>query len=168
MPTPDAPMHFQAADSTRWTVVVRYDNYAAAQKAVDHLSDEGFPVSALSIVSSGLRLVEKITGRRTMAATLATGATDGATTGLWIGLLLALFTNRDSFATAVMYGVLLGAAGGTLTALISHWAARGQRDFTSVPFVAGQYYEVVATDARANQARIILGHAGLLATGNGS
>ena len=44
-----------------------YDDYATAQKAVDHLSDEQFRVQNLMIVGTDLKQVERITGRFTCA-----------------------------------------------------------------------------------------------------
>ncbi|HZC19487.1 MAG TPA: general stress protein [Rubrobacteraceae bacterium] len=44
-------------------VVGSYSSYAEAQRAVDHLSDEGFAVERVSIVAEGLRFVEQVTGR---------------------------------------------------------------------------------------------------------
>ncbi len=40
-----------------------YDDYAAAQKTVDFLADEKFPVEQLMIVGTDLKRVERITGR---------------------------------------------------------------------------------------------------------
>ena len=42
-----------------------YDDYAAAQKAVDFLSDNEFPVENCMIVGTDLKQVERITGRLT-------------------------------------------------------------------------------------------------------
>jgi hypothetical protein len=44
-----------------------YDTYREAQRAVDYLSDEKFPVEHTTIVGNNLRQVEKITGRLTWA-----------------------------------------------------------------------------------------------------
>jgi hypothetical protein len=48
-----------------WNTVASYSSYEEAQTAVDRLSDDGFPVENLDIVGSGLRLVERVTGRLT-------------------------------------------------------------------------------------------------------
>lgn len=45
------------------TLVASYRSYAEAQRAVDHLSDNGFPVDKVSIVAEDLRFVERVTGR---------------------------------------------------------------------------------------------------------
>ena len=57
-----------------------YDDYAAAQKAVDFLSDKEFPVQNCMIVGTDLKQVERITGR------LSSGkvALGGALSGLWL------------------------------------------------------------------------------------
>jgi Heat induced stress protein YflT domain len=48
-------------------LIASYDRYVDAESAVDTLSDHGFPVERVSIVGSDLRLVEKVTGRLTVA-----------------------------------------------------------------------------------------------------
>ena len=40
-----------------------YDSYERAQAAVDHLSDEKFPVENVTIIGSDLRQVEQVLGR---------------------------------------------------------------------------------------------------------
>ncbi len=42
-----------------------YDDYAAAQKAVDFLADNKFPVEQCMIVGTDLKRIERITGRLT-------------------------------------------------------------------------------------------------------
>ena len=64
-----------------------YDDYAAAQKAVDFLSDEGFPVQNVLIVGTDLRQVERVTGRLTTGRVAGAGAASGA----WLGLLIGMF-----------------------------------------------------------------------------
>ena len=48
-------------------VAGRFDDYQAARRAVDRLSDDGSPVDRLDIVGSDLRLVERATCRMTRA-----------------------------------------------------------------------------------------------------
>ena len=57
--------------------VATYDSYEKAQRAVDYLSDNGFPVENTQIVGSDLHLVEQVTGRVTTASATLAGA--GAT-----------------------------------------------------------------------------------------
>ena len=67
--------------STAWNTVARFDDYETAQRAVDHLSDDGFPVEKLDIVGSDLRLIERVTGRITNGRAAAAGALSG----MWMG-----------------------------------------------------------------------------------
>src|ERR1700744_515841 len=76
-----------------WNTVARFDDYETAQRAVDRLSDDGFPVETLDIVGSDLRLVERVTGRLTKARAAGAGAVSGAWLGLLFGGLLARFTS---------------------------------------------------------------------------
>src|SRR6201994_21458 len=76
-----------------WNTVVRFYDYESAQHAVDRLSDDGFPVEKLDIVGSGLRLVERVTGRLTTSRAATAGALSGLWAGLLIGVLLGLFTS---------------------------------------------------------------------------
>jgi hypothetical protein len=82
--------------SAAWNTVARFDEYEAAQRAVDRLSDDGFPVGKLDIVGSDLRLIERVTGRLTTARAAGAGAISGLWVGLLIGALLALFTRSAS------------------------------------------------------------------------
>jgi hypothetical protein len=100
--------------SAAWNTVARFDDYETAQRAVDRLSDDGFPVEKLDIVGSDLRLVERVTGRLTRGRAASVGAVSGLWAGLLIGILLGLFTSGHSFlavaATGAAFGVLWGAA----------------------------------------------------------
>jgi hypothetical protein len=61
--------------------VASYATYVEAQRAVDALSDAGFPVDKVDIVGHGLSLVERVTGRLTTARAAGAGALSGA----WFG-----------------------------------------------------------------------------------
>src|ERR1700743_607981 len=79
--------------SAAWNTVARFDDYETAQRAVDRLSDDGFPVETLDIVGSDLRLVERVTGRLTKARAAGAGAISGAWLGLLFGILLGLLSS---------------------------------------------------------------------------
>ncbi len=79
-------------------VVGTYPEYALAQQAVDHLSDNKFPVERTSIIGTDLRLVENVLGRLTTARAAAAGAASGAWFGLFIGVLFGLFSDSNWFA----------------------------------------------------------------------
>ena len=132
-----------------------YDEYAAAQRAVDFLADEKFPVEQCMIVGTDLKRIERITGRLTTGRVAMGGAASGAWFGLFIGLLFALFTDSSLLAilaTTVAVGILFG----VISALIGYAATRGRRDFSSVTQVVATRYEVLVEHKSAAQARELL------------
>src|SRR5689334_25445125 len=94
--------------SAAWNTVARFDDYESAQRAVDRLSDDGFPVEHLDIIGSDLRLVERVTGRLTKGRAATAGAASGAWFGLLMGLLLGIFSTGPWFGLLVV-GALIGA-----------------------------------------------------------
>jgi hypothetical protein len=144
-----------------WNTVARFDDYETAQRAVDQLSDDGFPVETLDIVGSDLRLVERVTGRVTKARAAGAGALSGAWIGLLIGVLLGLFT-AGAWLGVVAAGVAIGAVWGTVFGFAAHAATRGQRDFSSVRALSASRYDLIARDGTAGRARAMLGDSGLL------
>ena len=77
--------------SANKTTVATYDNYADAERAVDHLSDQGFPVEKVAIVGTGLKTVEQVAGRLTTGRAALLGAGHGAMRGQVFGLLWVFF-----------------------------------------------------------------------------
>jgi hypothetical protein len=145
-----------AADLGAATVsVASYPDYRSAQAAVDYLSDNGFPVQHTAIVGTGLRLVENVLGRLTIARATMGGAASGAWFGLFIGLLLGIFTNSN-WAGVVFAGLLIGAAWGAIFGGTAHAMTRGQRDFTSRSSLQAEQYGVVVDVDFADQARQLL------------
>lgn len=69
-----------------------YPTYAEAQRAVDYLSDQQFPVQQVTIVGVDLMQVERVTGRLTWPKVLGGGVLSGAWLGLFIGLVLGFFS----------------------------------------------------------------------------
>ncbi len=132
-----------------------YDDYSAAQKAVDFLADEQFPVENCLIVGTDLKRIEKITGRLTNSRVALGGAASGAWLGLFIGVLFTIFTEESAIAT-IASTMLFGAAFGIVWALIGYAATRGQRDFQSVTQVVATRYEVLVEHKVAAQAREVL------------
>src|SRR5918997_7179681 len=120
--------------------VASFATYAEAQRAVDLLSDAGFPVEVAEIVGYDLRLVERVLGRITTVRAAGAGAASGAWFGLFIGLLVGLFTTGPEWLGLVLGGVLIGAFWGAVFGFFAHWATRGMRDFASVrPLAAGPH-----------------------------
>src|SRR3954471_11090659 len=133
---------------TAWNTVASYEDYAAAQRAVDRLSDDGFPVEHLDIIGSDLRLVERVTGRLTKGRAAAAGAASGAWFGLMIGLVIGLFTTGANWLGVVLGGIAIGAVWGGLFGYAGHAATRGRRDFSSTKTLVAMRYDVVARDGK--------------------
>jgi len=132
-----------------------YDDYAAAQKAVDFLSDREFPVQHLMIVGTDLKRVERITGRLTWSRVALGGVFSGLWLGLFVGLVFSLFVDENWLAM-VLSTVLLGALFGLVWALLGYALTRGQRDFSSVTQVVATRYEVLVEHKVAAEARELL------------
>ncbi|GHE26549.1 hypothetical protein GCM10017673_30490 [Streptosporangium violaceochromogenes] len=133
-----------------------YDSYEEAQRAVDYLSDQRFPVEHTVIVGRELRLVENVLGRLTYVRAAGMGAASGAWFGLLIGLFFALFSpGRFSFAL-VLWGLIWGVVAGGVFGLIAHAFTAGRRDFlSSRSIVAGRYELLVAVPYAAEARRLL-------------
>jgi hypothetical protein len=145
------------SDVPRGQSVGSYDTYVEAQRAVDFLSDEGFPVQHVSIIGSDLRMVEKVTGRLTRGRAAAAGAASGAWFGLFVGVLLSLFAGNGTnslllIVSALAYGAVFGAVFG----FAGHALSGGLRDFTSRSKIVSSQYEVRCSWNEADKAREVL------------
>lgn len=132
-----------------------YDDYADAQKAVDHLADNGFPVENVLIVGTDLKQVERVTGRLTTGRVALGGALSGVWLGLFVGLIFSLFGTGEVFAV-IASTALFGALFGLIWALTGYAMTRGRRDFTSVQQVVATKYEVLVEHKVAAQGRELL------------
>lgn len=142
-----------------------YGRYEDVQEAVDHLSDEGFAVSTVSIIWGGLRKVEYVTGRRTALTAARDGAFSGAYFGLFAGLLLSLFVELDedvSVWSVIITWVLVAAAVGAAFSAFGHIMQRGRRDFSAVDRLEAERYELWVDQTHATQAVNLLESAGLM------
>jgi hypothetical protein len=154
--TPAATPSAAEADLDRPVVTVAtYADYASAQRAVDYLSDNGFPVERTSIVGTDLRLVERVLGRMTTARAALAGAASGAWFGLFIGLLLGLFS-ASSWLGALLAGLVIGAAWGAVFGAVAHAATGGRRDFTSRSYLSAAQYAVCVDAEHADEARALV------------
>jgi hypothetical protein len=132
-----------------------YDDYAAAQKTVDYLSDNEFPVQHLMIVGTDLKRVERITGRLTTGRVALGGLLSGLWLGLFVGLIFSFFVDENVLAM-ILSTILLGAVFGIVWALLGYALTRGQRDFSSITQVVATRYEVLVEHKVAGQARELL------------
>ncbi len=133
-----------------------YPDYPSAQRMVDHLADNRFPVEHTAIVGTNLTLVETVLGRMTTGRSALVGAGTGAWFGLFIGLLFGIFT-AGAWVAVILVGLVVGAIWGAVFGAIAHAMTGGRRDFTSASSLrAGQY--AVTVDAQfADQAQELLG-----------
>lgn len=137
--------------------IATFESYEGAQRAVDHLSDQRFPVENVTILGTDLRMVEQITGRLTWGRAALAGVGSMAWFGLLVGLLLGLFApNGRDVLTLMLFGFLYGAAFGLVFGLIGYALSRGRRDFTSTSKVVASSYEVLCRPPHAGQAQELL------------
>jgi uncharacterized membrane protein len=137
-----------------------YPTYAKAQEAVDYLSDNLFAVENVTIVGTGLRLVEQVTGRLTRGRLVNAGALSGAMWGLFIGAMVTLFGTDVSLAVPVV-AAIIGAIVGAISGWLGYAATGGKRDFTSHSGVVATSYELVCQPKVADDARNLLGRLAL-------
>ena len=147
----------------RRVVVASYDSYPEAQRAVDYLSDERFPVERVAIVAEDLRLVEQVTGRRGYGQAALQGAGSGALIGLIFGFFLGLFNVIDPLISAFFLGIvwlIYGAIIGLIVGLIGYALSGGQRDFSSIGGIQAGRYNVMADEEVADEASQLLARLG--------
>jgi membrane protein required for beta-lactamase induction len=144
----------------RGRVVSSFGTYREAERAVDRLSDEKFPVERVRIVGQDLRFVEEVTGRFTLVDAVLRGALSGGLVGLLIGWLFAVFNWFDPVVARgwlILDGLWFGLLLGALLGLLMHALTGGRRDFSSVPSMKADRYELVVDEEVADEATRILG-----------
>jgi uncharacterized protein YqgC (DUF456 family) len=137
--------------------VAAYGSYAEAERAVDFLSDQGFPVERVAIVGTGLRTVEQVAGRLTTGRAALAGAGQGAMLGLLFGLLFGLFFEGPAFFGVVLYGFVAGAVFGAILGALYQAAQGGRRDFASVRGMEAEKYEIQVEHEHSARAKQLLG-----------
>lgn len=148
-----------AADEARTVptgdTVGSYTSYLDAQKAVDYLADQQFPVQMVSIVGNELKMVERVTGRLSYPRVALSGALSGMWFGLFVGVLLSFFAPSPGYFS-ILTSVLMGAAFFMLFGIVTYAMQRGKRDFTSTSQVVATTYDVVVSVEAAHEARRLL------------
>jgi hypothetical protein len=132
-----------------------YDDYAQAQRAVDFLADQEFPVEQCMIVGTDLKRIERITGRLTTSRVALGGLVSGVWIGLFVGLIFILFTEESALGM-LLSTTIIGALFGVIWALLGYAMTRGRRDFSSVTQVIATRYEVLVEHKVAAKARELL------------
>jgi hypothetical protein len=146
-----------ASDTASRRSVGTYENYVDAQRAVDTLSDKGFPVARVAIVGRGLRFEEQVLGRETVGTAAVRGAGSGALIGALFGLFLWVISANDVGAGwIILYGLVFGAIFGALLGAIFQAASGGQRDFRSASRMTADHYDVMVDTEIADEAARLL------------
>ena len=145
----------EARSVPKGDTVGSYNSYLDAQKAVDYLADQQFPVQMVSIVGNDLKMVERVTGRLTYPRVALSGALSGMWFGLFVGIMLSFFSTTPGYFSIVT-SVLMGAAFFMLFGIVTYAMQKGKRDFTSTSQVVATNYDVVVSFEAANEARRLL------------
>ncbi|MCP2274931.1 MULTISPECIES: general stress protein [Nocardia] len=132
-----------------------YPTYAEAQRAVDYLADNQFPVQDVTIVGVDLMQVERVLYRLNWGKVIGGGVVSGAWLGLFLGLLLSLFTTSGAFGP-LLVGLVGGIIFGVISTSIPYAATKGQRDFASTMQLVAGRYDVLCDPKSAEQARDML------------
>jgi hypothetical protein len=154
---PTAGSSASASDIDR-TLLASYGDYLSAQRAVDYLSDQKFPVEHTTIIGTDLRLVEQVIGRMTFGKAAAAGAGSGAWFGLFFGLLLGIFTDNSfgSWIAVILTAIVIGAIWGAIFGLVAHSLTGGQRDFASRSSLAAGRYDLLVSSPHLSEAQRVL------------
>ncbi|MFF4302250.1 general stress protein [Streptomyces sp. NPDC001601] len=141
--------------------VATYSTYQEAERAVDHLADEGFPVQKVAIIGRDMRLVEQVIGRMGCGDAALHGAATGALPGVLVGWIFGLLNWLNPVVSGLLlalYGLIFGAVVGALFGVLLHAAQGGRRDFASVRSIEPGRYDVVADEDVADEAvRLVAG-----------
>jgi hypothetical protein len=149
---------FQQPERPR-RVIATFNHYEDAERAVDYLSDHGFPVERSTIVGRDLEYVEQVTGRMTYARAALSGALSGAVIGFLIGWLFGVFSWFDPVVSSLwlaLDGLWFGALVGAIMGLVTHALSRGRRDFSAIGGMRAKRYEVVVEEPVADEAARLL------------
>lgn len=133
-----------------------YDKYEQAQKAVDHLADQKFPVENLAIVGTDLKLVERVTGRKNWGSVIGNSVITGISTGLIIGLILGLFSPQGQFLSIMLVAIPLAIVLNVVFGAIMYALSGGRRDFNSIRSTVPSKYEILCEHKYAAKARELL------------
>jgi hypothetical protein len=148
-----------------------FDDFDAAQGAVERLAAAGFPIDRISIIGKDLQSETRISGY----VTLGDIAGPSAATGAWVGGLFGLLAGSaflfiPGAGPLIVLGPLAGAAigagqgalvGGAVGAVLGHFVARKHLPKYEDLVQAGKYLLVVhGTEEEVARAQTLLTEAG--------
>ncbi|GAB5445049.1 MAG: hypothetical protein Fues2KO_53980 [Fuerstiella sp.] len=147
---------YSSGHATR-TLLRRCTNYLEAQRVVDFLSDNDFPVENTAIVARNISFVEHVTGTMNAGKAFLRGAGSGAFSGLMIGFILGLFVvDPAGWLTLLAWTTGLGALLIGLMTLFGYWSQGGQRDFATVGSVSAESFDVLVEQSHKDKAEAML------------
>jgi hypothetical protein len=134
-----------------------FSDYDQAQYVVDYLSEHDFPVQNVAIIGTGLRSIERVTGRLTRRKVAAAGALSGLWMGVFVGVAFALFSTQGHLGFLITTP-LLGALFGLIWSRLGFRAmtGNGAREFASIRQTVATSYEVLVEHNYAAQAHQVL------------
>ncbi len=136
--------------------VASFPTYEGAQKAVSALIAADVPARDIAIVGSGLRSIERVTGRLGYATAARQGAINGLLLGLFFSAIFVL--GNSAVPVSAFVGVLfVGVALGMLMSIGAYAIVRRRRDFASVMQVVADHYEVTVLPTSIHRAREVMG-----------
>jgi hypothetical protein len=152
----NAPANAQLPTLPTGWPIGSYASYAEAQRAVDHLADNDFPVTDVTIVGVQPMLVERVAGKLSWGRVLGNAAVSGAWFGLFVGLLLSMFGTAGAGFLPILIGLVAGVAFSMVFAAVGYGATRGKRDFVSHSQLVAQRYDVLSQPRNAEKGRELL------------
>jgi hypothetical protein len=148
--------------------IATYESYGEAERAVDYLSDQKFPVDRVAIVGHDVKLVEQVIGRLNWGKATLHGAGSGALVGALVGWIFGLLDWVRPLITSLTlaaYGLIFGAVVGAVFGLIFYALQGGRRDFSSMRVMMPSCYEVlVDAEVATEAARLLAQRDGVHAT----
>lgn len=148
-----SPSNQNSLGLPRGELLGRYGTYLDAQKVVDYLADNDFPVSHLTIVGNDLKSVERVTAKLSYPKVAGAGAAQGAMFGVFVGLVLTIFSPGTNPVAQILSSIGIGMAIWMLVGVVSYSFRRGKRDFASQSQVLATSYDVVVAFSHAHAAR---------------
>ena len=152
MQRPDAGLDLEHPMS-----LATYDDYASAQRTVDLLADDDFPVQHVAIVGTELRSIERVIGRVTRGKVALAGTLSGLWLGVFIGIAFAVIDDKGG-SGVLLTMPLLGAGFGLLWSQLGYSTVsrRGARDFASATRIVATKYEVLVEHHLVAHARVLM------------
>jgi hypothetical protein len=133
-----------------------FNTYEEAQKVVDFLAEQRFPVENLCIVGTELKSMERVLGRRNWGTVLMNGVQSGITTGLMVTVLMWVFMPGSNILTLLLTAMAIGIGIGMVMSALSYWMSQGKRDFNSVSRTVATKYEILCEHRVVTQARDLI------------